>query len=244
MRLSRAEMLLLWGLAAVAGCGGATAGSASAGTGAPTGSSGGGSEGSSGESTSGGSEGSSGESTSGGSEGTSGESTSGGSEGTSGESESSGGAAPFVLEVHTGLREDGRLALFCNLPMWVEDCLALAASAPPCEDLDLDGLVDLWEDVALERLRPLRRMDEEEALFQDPTAAVADVGRVAAAGERFRVFVMLGYSKDYGSCGGFTSHNGDSERVALDLEVFPGGGAGGVVVRAAYTAAHEGDGER
>jgi hypothetical protein len=240
MRLSRAEMLLLWGLAAVAGCGGATAGSASAGTGAPTGSSGGGSEGTSGESTSGGSEGSSGESTSGGSEGTSGESTSGGSEGTSGESESSGGAAPFVLEVHTGLREDGRLALFCNLPMWVEDCLALAASAPPCEDLDLDGLVDLWEDVALERLRPLRRMDEEEALFQDPTAAVADVGRVAAAGERFRVFVMLGYSKDYGSCGGFTSHNGDSERVALDLEVFPGGGAGGVVVRAAYTAAHEG----
>ncbi|HEY8376319.1 MAG TPA: hypothetical protein VIK91_07520, partial [Nannocystis sp.] len=146
---------------------------------------------------------------------------------------------PFVLDCHTAFAQPQRLALVCNLPLALAACEALAADAP-CDDFDLDGLTDAWEDLALELLRPLRRLDEEESLIDDPSAVLADVGRVAPVGDRIRLFVMLGYSKDYGSCGGFTGHNGDSERVALDLMPDPAHGPGGVVVVGAYTAAHEG----
>lgn len=161
--------------------------------------------------------------------------TAGGTTGTSG---TSGGSEPFVLDCHTEFTRAQRLALACNLPMSLAACQRLGDA--PCADVDLDGLTDAWEDLALELLRPLRRFDEAESLIDDPAAVLADVGRVAPAGERVRVFVMLGYSKDYGSCGGFTGHNGDSERVALDLQPDPSRGPGGVVVVGAYTAAHEG----
>lgn len=146
------------------------------------------------------------------------------------------GTGPFALEVHTRLTEDGRLALECNLPPFVDACAEIEGA--PCEDVDEDGLADAWEDVALDRLRPLQRFDEAEPLFDDDTAVLADVGRVAPARDRFRLYVMLGYSEDYGSCG-FTAHSGDSERVALDLEPWADGGPGGVSVVGAYTAAHE-----
>ena len=151
------------------------------------------------------------------------------------------GLPPFVHEFHTFLTDDGQLAFESNLPPAVVDCLALPVLDPPCEDLDEDGLADLWEDTVLDRMRPMRRMDEEESLFGDAGAVIADVGRLfLAAPDTYRLFVMLGYSKDYGSCGGFTSHNGDSERVALELVSEPLGGVGGVRMNQAYTAAHEG----
>jgi hypothetical protein len=64
----------------------------------------------------------------------------------------------------------------------------------------------------------------------------ADVGRVTPSGERVRVYVMLGWSEDYGSCS-LTAHAGDSERVALDLAII---GPGDARIVRAYTAAHEG----
>ncbi|MCX4248014.1 hypothetical protein [Paraliomyxa miuraensis] len=151
---------------------------------------------------------------------------------------------PFEHDVHALLTDTGRLALHSNLPPAVEDCQALPFTAPPCDDVDLDGLVDAWEDAVLEFLRPLRRFDEEESIVDDPAAVMADVGRVAitndGAGDgTYRLMVMLGYHYDYGSCG-LTSHNGDSERVALALAPLPSEGAGGVVMEQAYTAAHEG----
>jgi hypothetical protein len=142
----------------------------------------------------------------------------------------------FVLEVHTLLTDDGRLALSCNLPPAVDDCAAIEGA--PCDDADGDGLADAWEDAVLERLRPLRRFDEGESFQDDAAAVAADVGRVAAAADGYRVFVMLGYHLDYGSCG-VSGHNGDSERVALALEPYPDGDVGGVAVVQAYTAAHE-----
>jgi hypothetical protein len=148
------------------------------------------------------------------------------------------GGGPFALDCHTEFTAEQRLALACNLPMSLAACQRLADA--PCADVDLDGLNDAWEDLALDLLRPLRRLDEAEKLISDPAIVLADVGRVAPAGERVRVFVMIGYSKDYGSCGGITGHNGDSERAVLDLQADPGRGAGGVVVVGAYTAAHEG----
>lgn len=148
--------------------------------------------------------------------------------------------SPFEHEFHTLLTDDGRLALHSNLPPAIEACLALPFVDPPCDDLDADGLVDAWEDVVLDRLRPLRRLDEAESAVEDPAAVLADVGRVTTAADgSFRVMVMLGYSYDYGSCG-FTSHNGDSERVVLGLAPLPAEGEGGVVMDRAYTAAHEG----
>jgi hypothetical protein len=142
--------------------------------------------------------------------------------------------------VHTLLLPDGRLALECNLPAEVSACEGLGVPAP-CDDADLDGLVDAWEDVVIDRLRPLRRLDEAESFPGDAAAVVGDVGRVApgpAGG--FRLFVMLGWSRDYGSCGtGLSAHDGDSERVALALDPYADGGPGGVAMQSAYTAAHE-----
>lgn len=161
--------------------------------------------------------------------------TSGGEASSGGSGEASGGAM-FVPDCHTQLLPGPRLGFVCDLPFAVDDCAALANA--PCEDLDADGLVDAWEDLALAALRPLRRLDEAEQLLTDPTAVTGDVGRVFAVGERLRIHVMLGYSIDYGSCG-FTGHNGDSERVALDLLADPDAGPGGARVVGAYTAAHE-----
>jgi hypothetical protein len=149
-------------------------------------------------------------------------------------------SVPFEHVFHTLLTGDGRLALHSNLPPAVDACAALPAADPPCDDVDADGLVDAWEDVVLDRLRPLRRFDEAESAVDDPTAVFADVGRVTTAADgSFRLMVMLGYSIDYGSCG-FTGHNGDSERVVLGLVALPEEGEGGVVMDQAYTAAHEG----
>lgn len=162
---------------------------------------------------------------------------SGGGESSSGEGGSTEGGGSFEVDCGTRFTREQRLAFECNVPAGVRACAAVAGA--PCADVDADGLSDAWEDLLLAAMRPLRRFDEAEQLLDDPAAVVADVGRVVAVGDRFRVYVMLGYSVDYGSCG-FTSHNGDSERVVLDLAAYAEGGPGGVVMAGAYTAAHEG----
>jgi hypothetical protein len=154
---------------------------------------------------------------------------------TSATSGSGGQGGGFVLSVHTEVDPAAGLVLRTNLPAMMSDCAA--AVGAPCADLDQDGLTDGWEDVVLDRLRPIQRLDEDEALVSDATAVLADVGRVALVGQEVHVFIMLGYSKDYGSCG-FTAHDGDSERVALALSLL--GDAGDARVEQAYTAAHEG----
>ena len=169
------------------------------------------------------------------SSGTSGSGTSG--SGTTA-SETSDTETGFEIVAETALTEDGRLGLRCNLPRGVEECMAIPQA--PCADADQDGLVDAWEDVALDLLRPARRFDEAEPYFDDATGVLGDVGRVAPVDDHVRIYVMLGYSRDYGSCAGLTSHNGDSERVVIDLLTWQAAGPGGVVFDAVYTAAHEG----
>jgi hypothetical protein len=127
------------------------------------------------------------------------------------------------------------LALRTSLAAQVSSC------ASSCADVDQDGLVDAWEDLVLNRFRPVQRFDELEPLVTDPDAVLADVGRLTLVGTsplRVRAFIMLGYSSDYGSCG-ISAHHGDSERVAVELDALPEGG-GNVVLTRAYTAAHEG----
>jgi hypothetical protein len=148
----------------------------------------------------------------------------------------------FVLSVSTELNVQNGLVLHTNLPAKTQDCLSVQAAQVPCTDNDQDGLTDAWEALVLERFHPIRRLDEDESLVTDASAVLGDVGRVKLAeGNPFRahVMIMLGYSKDYGSCGGFTSHNGDSERVALNLEQVAGT-LGDVQMVQVFTTGHEG----
>ncbi|MBK8257410.1 MAG: hypothetical protein IPK82_32675 [Polyangiaceae bacterium] len=189
---------------------------------------------------SGGSGGSGGMVATGGMTGATGGATGGTSSTTTLVSSSSTGNPPFVLDVHTALAPGGGLELTTNLPAHQEGCLAVPFEGVPCGDLDQDGLTDAWEDVVIDRLRPLLRLDEEESLVNDPAFVIANVARVAPDPvdvTAVRALMMIGYSKDFGSCG-FTAHNGDSERVALNLKLV--GVEGNVTVLAAYTAAHEG----
>jgi L-ascorbate metabolism protein UlaG (beta-lactamase superfamily) len=146
--------------------------------------------------------------------------------------------APPAFEFDAWTEPHGdAVALRTTLPADVDDCLALSDPNAPCGDADADGLVDAWEDLVLDLLRPTIRFDEAEPMFLDLGSVLHDVGRVAPVGDHIRVFVMMGYSSDYGRCGA-TAHNGDSERVVLDLERLDG--PGDVAVVGTYTAAHEG----
>jgi hypothetical protein len=127
------------------------------------------------------------------------------------------------------------LAIRSNVPAALADC-----EGELCEDLDEDGLVDLWEDEVLARTSPALQFDEAEPLLDDPDAVLAMVGRVAPVGSEIHVYVMIGYHYDYGRCG-LSSHDGDSERVAVAYQRMTGpeDGLGDVQMVAAYTAAHE-----
>lgn len=160
-----------------------------------------------------------------------------GGSGGAGAAGGSGGSSGFTLEVHTSLGPDGALVLTTNLPRSIDECGRVPGA--PCEDLDADLLTDAWEGLVLDRLRPLVRLDEAESLVGEPGFAMGMVGRVAPVGGALHAYMMLGYARDFGSCGGFTSHNGDSERVVLELTPLRSG-SGDVAISQAYTAAHEG----
>ena len=150
-----------------------------------------------------------------------------------------GGAAPPASAPagRTYLTGDGLLALSSPTPIRISDC----EPALSCRDEDGDGLTDAWEELALDRLRPLLRLHPRDGLLGDPRAVVAGVARVSPASLTplaVNLYFMIGYSRDYGSsCFGITHHHGDSERVALRVL---SRGPTEVVVDAAYTAAHEG----
>ncbi len=131
------------------------------------------------------------------------------------------------------------VALRTELPFDAAACEALDAGLP-CFDDDADGLADVWEQAVLDLLAPQLEFDEDEPMHGDASAVFAGVGRVAPARDegRIRAYFMLGYSQDYGACL-VDAHDGDSERVVLDLEPISGAGAGDVGVVRAYTAAHE-----
>jgi hypothetical protein len=153
-------------------------------------------------------------------------------EGEAGEGEGEGEAPPARASARL---EGGVLHVDVDRAALVGDCAGAG-----CDDVDDDGLVDAWEDALLERLRPVLQLDEQESLVDDVDAVVGFLGRVAVVSTApldVRVFIMLGYSRDYGSCG-VTAHEGDSERVAVRVE---GVDDDTVRVVAAYTAAHEGE---
>jgi hypothetical protein len=145
----------------------------------------------------------------------------------------------FVLQATVEPTENA-VALRTNLPASPADCTALGLDDAPCDDADNDGLVDAWEDLVLNRLRPRIQFDESEPLVDDADSILFDVARVAPADDgNIRAAIMMGYRQDYGRCG-LTAHSGDSERVVLNLALLPDDGPGDVAVIGTYTAAHEG----
>jgi hypothetical protein len=129
----------------------------------------------------------------------------------------------------------------------VEGRLALRTSRPSscsgCEDLDGDGLADEWESRVLAAFRPMVRFADGEPYLDDPDAKLLQIGRVFPVGTDplvVRALIVVAYHRDYGStCAGIGAHWGDPERVAVELEALPEGGAGDVILARAYTAGHE-----
>ena len=151
-----------------------------------------------------------------------------------------GPVEPPVFQLEAGTEWDGeQLTVRVNVPPEVDACLdaALDVTGLDCEDADKDGWVDGWEDAVIGLVNPAIRFDEAEPLFDDPDAVLANVARLTEVDGDLRVYLMLGYSRDYGRCG-ISAHDGDSERVAFNLVRL--GTDGDVAVTAFYTAAHEG----
>ncbi len=134
--------------------------------------------------------------------------------------------------------ESDHLQLRAAVPPLVIDCgREWTRDEAACRDLDADGLSDLWERIALHRLRPFVRMHHQEPLFSDYYGKVVASGRVTqSADARIRIFVAIVFSNDYGRCGA-TEHRGDPERIALDLVRID---SHTVEVARTYTASHEG----
>jgi hypothetical protein len=132
--------------------------------------------------------------------------------------------------------ENGRWEIRTDLPRQRNGCVGGEGRGELCEDRDHDGLLDTWEEMVLDRVRPIVRIGGDEDLLFDPGAMVGSVGRVAMVDDdTVLVIIVLAYSRDYGRCS-FTEHAGDTERVALRLRPLDGGS---VEIVETYTAAHE-----
>ena len=137
--------------------------------------------------------------------------------------------------------ENGFLYLRSSIPHQATQCAELHPEAAICDDLDADGLVDAWEDMASHRLIPVIRFHVDEPLFTDKTGRVHAFSRVTPVSDnidRIRVFIALTYSYDYGRCS-LRRHRGDLERVVLELLTVQTEPTSVVRVNTAYTAAHE-----
>jgi parallel beta-helix repeat protein len=114
-------------------------------------------------------------------------------------------------------------------------------------DLDEDGLLDLWEDKAMELVRPEVQLDEEEDWIGSSHHVVTFVRVVpisTATKEYILFFYILSWSRDYGRyCQSDPtdtvchSHNGDAECIILAWEVIDDYT---VELRYVYTSSHEG----
>jgi len=144
---------------------------------------------------------------------------------------------PFVLVVAVHPEDGALLEIDSNLPADISDCLAIPETGAPCADEDADDLVDAWEELVLQAVRPVLRMDEDEPFVTDEGGVLVQLGRVSPwDADTIWVPIVVAWSRDYGRCG-LSDHNGDSERVVLLGERT----ISGLRITAAYTAAHEGE---
>lgn len=118
-----------------------------------------------------------------------------------------------------GLDVSGRLQLPPeHFPRLFRDC-----RGPTCKDADGDGLNDLWENVAVQQLRPRLMLDELDGLFSsgkaDSVRVLASVLPIERGAENYVLFAhVLAYSRDYGHLG-IARHPGDTEGFGMLFRV-------------------------
>lgn len=92
-------------------------------------------------------------------------------------------------------------------------------------DVDGDGLNDLWENIAVQSLNPALQHHQDENLFDRPQDKVATFTRVTPAttstGEQYILFLnTIAYSNDYGDpILGLRDHKGDTEQFQVAWKV-------------------------
>jgi hypothetical protein len=94
---------------------------------------------------------------------------------------------------------------------------------PTCKDADNDGLNDLWENVAVQQLRPRLMLDADDGLFiahkADSVRVLASVLPIERGADNYVLFAhVLAYSRDYGHLG-ILKHPGDTEGFGMLFRV-------------------------
>jgi hypothetical protein len=122
-----------------------------------------------------------------------------------------------------GLGAPGRFQLPReHFPRLMRDC-----RGPHCKDADGDGQNDLWENMAVEQLRPRLMLDAADGLFRarsDTLRVLTSVVPVERKGESYVLFAsVIAFSRDYGFLGVF-DHPGDTESFGILYKVDPDDG--------------------
>ena len=104
---------------------------------------------------------------------------------------------------------------------------ARSCGAMSCKDADRDGLNDLWENLAIEQLRPRLRLDRDDALFRHKQDSVRVLSSLSPLRRSGRDYVLLAnvvaFSRDYGYYG-ILDHPGDTEAFGMLYRVEQDGG--------------------
>jgi hypothetical protein len=102
-----------------------------------------------------------------------------------------------------------------------------ACRGPFCKDADRDGLNDLWENMAVQQLRPRLLLDKSDSLFASRTDIVrvlTSVTPMMRGGDEYVLFAsVVAFSRDYGHLGLF-DHPGDAEAFGMLYRIEAGGG--------------------
>jgi hypothetical protein len=140
-------------------------------------------------------------------------------------------------ELELSLSDEGR-ALITNLPIFVSE-----TEKGSDIDLDGDGILQEWEDKAMEYINPKFDLDEGEEWFDHPEHHVVNFVRVFPYTKASHQYILFTYavtwSRDYGRTG-VAGHNGDTERIIMAWEVITTGGKN-LQLRYVFTSAHGGE---
>ena len=131
-------------------------------------------------------------------------------------------SAPQLLEYSVprslGLLAPGRFQLpHAHFPRLMREC-----HDPSCKDADGDGQNDLWENVAVEQLRPRLMLDDKDRLFErasDSVRVLSSIVPVQHGTESYVLFAnVIAFSRDYGHMGA-GDHPGDTEAFGMLFRV-------------------------
>lgn len=132
----------------------------------------------------------------------------------------------YALEARLGHLGQGRFGLPPqHFPLRMRDC-----RGPACFDRDGDGLSDLWENVALEQLRPRLLLDADDSVFgtDDALRVLSSIVPLRRDGRDYVLFAhVVTFARDFGPPGLpkllARGHAGDTEAFGMAFSVQPDG---------------------